>query len=94
MREINIKQLKNNLSKELKDLPFIITLRGEVVATCSKVATSDSKVATSKVATNRVATSDDKVATPNINTPQDVKDWHKSKVKGKHITYFKSAHSK
>lgn len=33
MRQINIKQLKNNLSKELLNLPFEITKYGQVVAT-------------------------------------------------------------
>ena len=37
MRKIGIKQLKNNLSKELRELPFQITLKGEVVATVDGV---------------------------------------------------------
>ena len=48
MRQINIKELKNNLCKELQDLPFEITKYGQVVATIignpiNKVATTTDK---------------------------------------------------
>jgi len=37
MRQVNIKELKNNLSKELQDLPFEITKFGRVVGVvCEK----------------------------------------------------------
>ena len=60
MRKINIKDLKDNLSKELKDLPFEITYYGKTIATCGKVATLEQnkeKVATlSENNTKKVAT--------------------------------------
>ena len=38
MRKIGIKQLKNHLSKELKDLPITVTSDGQAVATICSVA--------------------------------------------------------
>jgi len=67
MRKIGIKELKNNLSKELKELPFIVTSRGEDVAEVRVIG----EVATS----NEVATKkDDEVATFSnvIKTKEDV----------------------
>jgi len=32
MRQVNIKELRANLSKELLNLPFLITKKGEIVA--------------------------------------------------------------
>ena len=43
MRKINIKDLKDNLSKELKNLPFVITYYGKEIATCGMVATFNDK---------------------------------------------------
>jgi len=37
MRKVNIKTLKDNLSKELKDLPVAVTSDGQVVATILKI---------------------------------------------------------
>ena len=49
MRQISIKRLKNNLCKELQDLPLEVTKYGRVVATITqgnddKVATTPQKV--------------------------------------------------
>lgn len=37
MREVGIRKLRNNLSREMKDLPFTVTSRGEEVAVVSVV---------------------------------------------------------
>ena len=73
MRQINIKDLKDNLSKELKDLPFEITYYGDVIATCGKVATFNDK---------KVATLSEDVITPKI-------DKDKYNKRGLFKTFFK-----
>lgn len=36
MRRIGIRQLRNNLSEELEDLPFVVTKHGKIIAEVSK----------------------------------------------------------
>ena len=80
MRKINIKDLKDNLSKELKDLPFEITYYGKTIATVGKVATfNDKDKENSK-----------KVATLSENNTKKVATFNKDKYdRGKFKTYFK-----
>ena len=110
MREIALEQLKKRIGNELNDLPFKITKRGKIIAIVLKDKnhmvgakhTVDNHMVMVKhtvkedinhtVETNH--TVDSKVAASNIDTPQDVKKWHNNKFGDKHITYFKSAHSK
>ena len=46
MRQINIKELKKNLSRELQDLPFEITKFGRVVGVVSEKGSHLEKVVT------------------------------------------------
>lgn len=62
MRQLNIKQLKNNLCKELQDLPFQITKYGKVVATIMK----ESPILDEKVATTSLKRTD---STESVHNP-------------------------
>ena len=84
MREISVKVLRANISKELMDLPFAVTVRGVVVA---EVDTSKASVhpkdgkTSSKCTPEVVKCTPEKKATPEVYTLKEkIKEIEKGKL--------------